>query len=105
MIAIRIVAMVDMPEATRHERKEKRVFREWLFADGFSALQEGVYTRTANGYNHAAAHLVRLRAHAPDTGIVRVFTLTEAQFQEAELVTGREGTQEAEIGSELDIFL
>lgn len=105
VIGIRIIALVDMPEATRHERKVKREFREWLFADGFSALQEGVYTRIANGYDHAAAHLARIRDNAPGEGTVRIFALTEAQFRESELVAGHEGTQETEIGSELDIFL
>ena len=105
MDKLRLVVLVDMPTNTRHERKVAREFKEWLFKDGFSELQLGVFTRVADGRTNARMHEERLRAHQPETGPVRLFTMTERQFATGALIAGEESAQECEIGSQLDIFL
>lgn len=105
MEKMRLVVLVDLPTATRHERKVARVFREWLFANGYSTLQEGVFTRTADGRDSADAHSRKLHVNRPETGSVRLFTMTESQFRNGLLVAGEESSQELEIGAQLDIFL
>lgn len=105
MEKLRIIVLADMPETTRHERKVARVFREHLFKDGFSELQVGVFTRVADGRSNANLHARRLKESRPETGPVRVLTLTEKQFSDSELLAGDESPQELEIGSQLDIFL
>ena len=105
MEKMRLVALVDMPSSTRHERKVKREFEEWLFKSGFYQLQLGVYTRLTNGRSSADLYESRLRANQPETGMVRLFAMTEKQFREGALIAGTEQSQENEIGSQLDIFL
>ena len=105
MEKMRLIVLVDMPEQTRHERKVRRELLELLFTSGFAVLQAGTYTRVTDGRDSASAYERHLRAHAPDVGTVRVFTMTEAQFRNADLVAGCENAQEIEIGSRLDIFL
>lgn len=105
MEKIRLIVLADMPLSTRHERKVARVFKEDLFKNGFSELQNGVFTRVADGRTSAAIHENRLRNHAPELGVVRLFTVTERQFARSELLAGSEPPQETEIGSQLDIFL
>lgn len=105
MEKLRIIVLADMPEATRHERKVARIFRVHLFKDGFTELQVGVFTRVVDGRSNANLHVKRLRDNRPETGPVRVLTLTEKQFRDSELLAGDESPQELEIGSQLDIFL
>ena len=105
MEKLRLIVLVDLPLETRHERKVAREFREALFKDGFSLLQENVYTRISNGRTNADLHKQRLKGAKPEVGLVRLFVLTENQFQEASILTGTDNTQESEIGSTLDIFL
>lgn len=101
----RLILLVDMPRETRHERKIDRAFQEWLFSNGYTLLQAGVYTRLANGQKQADAYALRVRANAPELGTVRVLALTERQFAAGALVSGASSTQEIEIGAKLDIFL
>lgn len=102
---MRIVVLVELSQSTRHERKVRRVFLEALFKGGYTELQEGVFTRLAEGRDAAAMHIGRLRTQRPEFGTVRVLCLTEAQFAAGALVSGTETPQEEEIGSELDVFL
>lgn len=105
MEKLRILVLADLPDRTRHERKVARELREWLFSDGYTLLQAGVFTRVADGRDNASAHLGRLREHRPETGTVRVLVLAERQFQNSELVAGTEQPQETEVNTQLDIFL
>ena len=105
MEKMRLIVLLDMPASTRHERKVKREFLEWLFAAGFATLQDGVFTRVCRGRANAKIHESNLRSHRPESGMVRFFTLTEEQFENGELLVGHELPQEDEIGSQLDIFL
>ena len=84
MEKIRLVVLADLAVETRHERKVKREFEASLFKGGFSLLQEGVYTRLADGRTNAELHQRRLKAMRPETGTVRLIVMTERQFQNSE---------------------
>ena len=105
MSVYRLMILVDLPSATRYERKSAREFGSWLFSNGYSELQTGVYTRVVSSQTHAETHAQRVRAQAPIAGTVRLLVLTEQQFETCELVSGVQASQEMEIGSQLDIFL
>lgn len=105
MEKMRLVVLVDLPECDRHERKIKRAFEKWLFGNGYTLLQPGVYARVANGRKSAECLERSIRSNAPELGMVRLLILTEAQFQRGSLIAGCEDAQEVEIGSQLDVFL
>ena len=101
----RLMVLMDTLKSTRYERRISNDFDKWLFKNGYSPFQAGVLTRIANSRANAEALPSRLRAASPDSGFVRLFVLTETQFQGSMLLTGVETPQEEEIGSQLDIFL
>ena len=105
MEKLRLIVLAEIPTKTRHERKVAREFAESMFAAGYSLLQEGVYSRVADGRTQAAAHERSMDAHAPEVGTVRLLVLTEQQFQASKLVAGSEDAQELEVDTQLDIFL
>lgn len=100
----RILLLCDLPLEKRNQRKEARLFRELLFAEGFYELQPSVYTRMVESRSSREIHLKHIRAGLPPYGRVRLITLTEKQFQNASLLCGEEKKQDI-IGSELDIFI
>lgn len=99
------IALVDLPSETRRERKIKREYENHLFRQGFSPLQQGVYTRLASSRDEAAARQSRLLQSNPETGVVRLLVLTERQFANSVLAAGTPTPQECEVGAQLDIFL
>ena len=105
MEKLRLLVLVDMPAETRHERKVRREYLEWLFSHGFAPLQEGVYSRIVDGRSGASVLKRKLLEGRPELGIVRLFVMTESQFRGGVLLSGAEASQEREVGSSLDIFL
>ena len=105
MEKLRIVVLADLPVDTRHDRKLAREFKELLHREGFVRLQDGVFTRLADGRTNALLHEKRLKEARPETGTIRLLFLTEVQFQSATLIAGSNDAQEDAVGSHLDIFL
>ena len=105
MEKMRLVVLVDIPHETRHQRKVEREFNEALYKAGFTLLQQGVFTRITDGRQSASIYAQHLCKCRPEFGTVRVFVLTEKQFEESVLLTQNETPQEIEIGAQLDIFL
>ena len=99
-----MLVLCDLPLEKRNQRKEARLFKEALFAEGFFELQENVYTRMVESRSSRDIHIERISKNIPPYGRVRLITLTEKQFQNAPLLCGEEDKQ-AIIGSELDIFI
>lgn len=105
MEKMRLIALVDIPATTRHERKVRREYENQLFRQGFSLLQQGVYTRLVSSRDEASSRQKKLLQASPETGTVRLLTLTERQFASSVLAAGAPTSQECEIGAQLDIFL
>lgn len=99
-----MLLLCDLPLEKRNQRKEARLFKETLFAEGFFELQPNVYTRMVESRSSRDIHIRRISEKLPPYGRVRLITLTEKQFQSAALLCGEENRQ-AIIGSELDIFI
>ena len=105
MEKLRLIVLSDMPCSTRHERKLAHDLERELFKNGFTQLQAGVYTRMVDGRSIIASYRAKLSGLELGEGVARFFSLTERQFQDAELLSGKESVQESEIGSQLDVFL
>lgn len=100
----RMLLLCDLPSEKRNQRKEARLFKEALFAEGFSELQENVYTRIVESRSSGDVHIEGISKKLLPYGCVGLIALAEKQFQNAPLLCGEEDKQ-AIIGSELDIFI
>lgn len=83
-----VVAMFDLPVETSEMRSCYRKFREFLLNDGFMMMQYSVYARFCPNRENADTHADRIESKVPDDGQVRVFTLTELQFQKMKIFSG-----------------
>lgn len=77
---MRIIVMYDLPVGEAQERHEYSKFRQFLVGDGYTRLQNSVYTRLAVDTKNADAAIVRLKANLPEAGLVQVLRVSEASF-------------------------
>ena len=98
---MRIIVMYDLPVADMQDRHEYSRFRQFLVRDGYTRLQNSVYTRLAVDTKNADAAIARLKANLPEAGQVQVLRVSEISFcsmltlcgspsDEGHLVTGED---------------
>ncbi|HEV2471405.1 MAG TPA: CRISPR-associated endonuclease Cas2 [Chthonomonadales bacterium] len=78
--AMWVLAMFDLPVATKVEKRNYLRFRSALIDDGFIMLQYSVYARPCPSDENAAVHVRRVELSLPPEGQVRILTLTDMQF-------------------------
>lgn len=77
---MRIIVMYDLPVADMQNRHEYTRFRQFLIRDGYTKLQNSVYTRLAVDTKNAEAAILRLKANIPEAGLVQVLRVSEVSF-------------------------
>lgn len=90
-----VIVMFDLPVDTKKARKQYSDFRKGLIRDGFMQMQYSVYLRHASSRENAEVHMARVGAMVPPDGEVRVFSITDKQFERMRVFWGnRRGTPE-----------
>ena len=91
---MRLIVLFDMPVEKEAERKEYNRFRKFIINDGFLKLQYSVYTRFCNNDTDAEKHIKRILDFKPIYGDIRILKITENQFSNMVLVSGKRSEQE-----------
>lgn len=86
-------------------KMEYTQLRKFLLSDGYLRISEEVFVRIATNRKGAEKHLRRLQEYAPHTGIVRVFKMTEKQYESITYLTGETDYQEQMVGNNSVIML
>jgi CRISPR-associated protein Cas2 len=76
-----VVAMFDLPTETKEDRRHYVQFAKHLLRDGFSRLQYSVFGRHCASKENAEVHVGRIESNLPPKGEVRVFSITDKQFE------------------------
>jgi len=84
-----VIVMFDLPVDTAKARKNYRLFRKRLLADGFFMLQYSVYTRHASSSKNADVHEERAKLALPPDGEVRIIRFTDKQFERMKVYYGK----------------
>ena len=85
---MRMLLFFDLPSVTNSDLKEYRKFRKFLIENGFSMLQESVYSKLLL-HNTASMRMVeKLEKNKPENGSVCMLIITEKQYQKMILVIG-----------------
>jgi CRISPR-associated endoribonuclease Cas2 len=85
---MRVIVFFDLPTVTKKDKKIAAEFRKFLLQDGYYMLQWSVYSRVCKGMAEVETHSNRLRAVLPDTGSIRLLTVTEKQYASMEILVG-----------------
>ena len=79
---MRLFVIFDLPTQTKEERKIYSEFRDHLIKDGFIMIQYSVYARFCRNDTEYLKILRRIKNYVPrKTGNIRVFKVTEKQYQ------------------------
>lgn len=84
-----ILAMFDLPVATRKERKAATGFRNYLLDQGFEMAQFSVYMRWCAGKEQVEAITRRIERNLPKTGKVSLLAFTDRQYENIVNFDGR----------------
>lgn len=96
---MRLFVTFDLPVQTNEERKVATKFRKFLIDEGFLMLQFSVYARFCRNDTEYVKYLRRIKKNSPDTtGSIRVFKVTERQFQDMYIISLNKRHTNEEIG-------
>ncbi|MFN4217565.1 MAG: CRISPR-associated endonuclease Cas2 [Brevinematales bacterium] len=102
--AMWMMVIFDLPVQTKKQRKAYTHFRKFLVDQGFSMLQFSVYAQYCTSRDSMETLTKRLRENLPPEGQVRIFGLTERQYQEMHVFYGRSQV-DSEEPPEMFLFL
>ncbi len=80
--------MFDLPSHEDYEKKEYRTFHKNLNKNGFLMIQFSIYVKAVNTYSKVAREIEKVKTFAPKKGNIRMFSLTEKQYQDMVLIVG-----------------
>mgnify|MGYP000138548116 CR=1 FL=1 len=99
-----LMVIFDLPVQTKEQRRAYTQFRKSLVDQGFSMLQFSVYAYYCSSRDIMETMINRVKGCLPSEGEVRMFGLTERQFQDMEVFYGT-SRKSAEEPPELFLFL
>jgi len=99
-----VIVMFDLPTDTPQARRDYTDFRKFLLEDGFDMMQYSVYSRHCPSQENADVHVRRIERHIPPDGEVRVFTITDKQFERMRIFWGRVRKSPAPAPKQLQFF-
>lgn len=85
---MRIVLFFDLPTLTNNDLKEYRKFIKFIKKNGFYMLQESVYIKLCMDQRACNAIIGLVKENKPSDGSVILFSLTEKQFNDMEIIVG-----------------
>ena len=85
-----IMLMFDLPTTTKREQRQASQFRNGLLKEGFTMLQFSVYTRACISYEQMQKKTKHIEAIIPNHGNVRVFFITDKQWEKSICVIGKD---------------
>lgn len=100
-----VMVFFDLPTDTKINRKKASDFRKRLVADGFARFQYSIYMRHCPSTEVATVHIKRVKSFLPDKGQIGIMKITDKQFGDIELFTGKkEEKQKPEMYVQLTLF-
>ena len=94
---MKLVCCFDLPTETNQQKRMYRNFRKMLLSSGFQMLQYSVYVRTCPNRSYSKKFYSKLQLAAPSEGNIRLFTITEKQYDDMVLIVGHKSKQEIKI--------
>ena len=99
-----LYVMFDMPVGKHGERKAATSFRKFLLDEGFEMAQFSVYLRFCESKEAAETHIGHIREALPKSGKVHLVTITDKQYGNARIFTGKKGEPRPKNPDQLALF-
>lgn len=99
-----VLVFFDLPTETKKERKEYAAFRKKLICDGFTMFQFSIYLRHCPSRENADVHIKRVKTSLPPNGDVGIICITDKQFGQMEIFSGKKKVDERDTPQQLELF-
>ncbi|WP_208539098.1 CRISPR-associated endonuclease Cas2 [Algihabitans albus] len=99
-----LYVMFDLPVGTPAERKAATKFRHFLLDQAFEMAQFSVYLRFAESKEAAETLIGRVGDALPRHGKVHIVSLTDKQYGNARIFTGRKRERSPKNPNQLALF-
>lgn len=99
-----VLVFFDLPTETKKDRKAHAEFRKQLLKDGFNMFQFSIYMRHCPSAENADVHIKRVKSNLPEYGHVGILRITDKQFGDIELFTGKKPKKPPVGGIQLELF-
>ena len=101
---MRILVFFDLPTETSKDKKMYAQFRKNLMRDGFTMFQFSIYVRHCASKENADVHIKRIKSFLPQFGKVGILCITDKQFGQIQLFSGKRVTEVNAPGQQLELF-
>jgi CRISPR-associated protein Cas2 len=99
-----ILVFFDLPTKTKRDRKRYTNFRDKLIKDGFTMFQFSIYLRHCASMENANVHIKRVKNYLPPAGDVGILCITDKQFGNMELFSGKKEKEIKTPYQQLELF-
>jgi len=99
-----LYVMFDLPVGTPAERKAATKFRNYLLDQGFEMAQFSVYLRFAESKEAAETQIQHVQDSLPKQGKVHIVTITDKQYGNARIFTGKNRERGPQNPDQLALF-
>jgi CRISPR-associated protein Cas2 len=99
-----VLVLFDLPTETKKDRKQAAEFRKNLVRDGFTMFQFSIYLRHCPSRENAEVHIRRVKTSLPPAGQVGIICITDKQFGQMEIFSGRRRVAERDTPQQLELF-
>jgi CRISPR-associated protein Cas2 len=99
-----VLVLFDLPTETKKERKQYDEFRKKLVKDGFTKFKFSNYLRHCPSRENAEVHIKRVKASLPPAGQVGIICVTDKQFGQMEIFSGKKKIEEQDTPQQLELF-
>lgn len=99
-----VLVFFDLPTETKKERKQYAEFRKRLISDGFTMFQFSIYLRHSPSKENADVHIKRVKSFLPPNGSVGIICITDKQFGQMEIYSGKTKVKAMDTPQQLELF-
>jgi CRISPR-associated protein Cas2 len=99
-----VIVLFDLPVDTKAARRAYARFRKDLLRDGFAKMQFSVYIRHCASEENAVVHIGRVERMVPPDGEVRIFVITDKQFERMRIFWGKRRKPPEKPPAQLEFF-
>lgn len=99
-----VLVLFDLPTETKKDKKVALTFRKNLQKDGFTMFQFSIYIRHCASSENADVHIRRVKSFLPEFGQIGIMCITDKQFGNIELFSGKKTQNVKTPGQQLELF-
>lgn len=86
--------LFDLPVKTKEQVRTYTQFRSNIMKEGFIMIQYSVYCRFCRNDSEYSKYVRRIKAIAPKSGEIRLYSVTETQYNKMHLISTKKKSDE-----------